>query len=286
MFQSVPVPKGHVLPSAKAKQALDRLARQDTVTWLGHASVLLRIQGSTILTDPFLSETAGPFGLGPRRYAAASLRADALPPLDVILISQGQYDHLDLATLHALPNKQKIDVITPLRFKPLLQDIGFKEVIELDWYEGVQLKEIQYTALPSIHFHRRHLFDGNRRLWASYSIKTPNKHIFFSGDSAYGKVFSQIGARMGPFDMGLVNIGGYAPRRIKRAAHAAPEEAVQIGIDIGANTLIATHWGTIRLSTEPPFEPPERFRAAGVEAGLPEENLWVMKIGETRALPK
>lgn len=280
------VPKGHVIPARQARQNVDRHRGHEAITWLGHASFLFQLQGQTILTDPFLSARAGIAGiLGPRRFAGPGLPVTQLPPIDVILLSHAHYDHLDIQTLQAIPNKERIEVVVPLRVAPLVRACGFKRVYELDWYDRISFAGIEYTALPAIHFSRRSLWDENKTLWASFSIRTPLHHLYFSGDTAYGKVFDEIGARMGPFDLALIGIGAYEPRRIMRPVHAAPEEAVQIGLDIRASTLVAMHWGTIVLSTEPPFLPPERFKNAGIDAGIPEDKLWVLKIGETRALP-
>jgi L-ascorbate metabolism protein UlaG (beta-lactamase superfamily) len=284
--QAVDIPADHVIHPSRAYQTFQQTARQETITWLGHACFLLRLQGKHILTDPFLSDTAGPLpGGGPKRFVPPGLPVDRLPRIDLILLSHGHYDHLDKETLQALPNKQSIDVIVPLGLGNIMRQLGYTRVYELDWFQRIAFYGIEWTALPAVHFSRRGLLDTNKTLWASYSIQTPNQHIFFGGDTAYGKVFHEIGATVGPFDVALIGIGAYAPRRIMRPVHAAPEEAIQIGMDIRAHHIVAMHWGTIRLTTEPPFDPPERFKQAAFEAGIPEERCWVMKIGETRVLP-
>ena len=154
----------------------------------------------------------------------------------------------------------------------------------MDWYDDLVVNELKVTALPVVHWSRRVGFDHNTSLWAGFAFKGPDHHLFFGGDSGYGPVFKETGERYGPFDTALLGIGAYAPREMMKASHATPEEAVQMGQDLKAKTLVGMHWGTVVLTQEPPFEPPERFVAAGKEAGLADEAVWVMKIGESRPL--
>jgi L-ascorbate metabolism protein UlaG (beta-lactamase superfamily) len=118
----------------------------------------------------------------------------------------------------------------------------------------------------------------------SAAIDWPGQRLYFSGDTALGPVFSDIGARYGPFSAALVGIAAYLPQVIMKASHTTPEEAVELGRDIGAERLVAMHWGTVVLTDEPPFEPPERFRRAAAEAGYDAERAWIMRIGESRPL--
>ena len=280
----VTVPADHVVPERRAIAGLKILNGADSLTWLGHASFLIRIAGKVILTDPYLSDYAGPNRLGPKRYVKSGIATQNLPPIDVLLISHNHYDHLDEVTLRHLPNKEHIQVVAPLRLGEFFLHRGFRRVVELDWQEDVSFGDVKITALPVVHWSRRTTRDTNRTLWAGFSIRGPGQHLFFGGDSAYGQVFKQIGERFGPFDTALLGIGGYAPEAIMHASHATPEEAVQIGRDIGARRLVGMHWGTVALTEEPHFEPPVRFMAAGRGHGYEDDDLWVMKIGETRAL--
>lgn len=281
---SVIVPDDHVVPERRAIAGLRVLNGADSLTWLGHASFLIRIAGKTILTDPYLSDYAGPSRLGPKRFVKSGIAVQKLPPVDVLLISHNHYDHLDEVTLRHLPFKDKIQVVTPLRLGEFFLRRGFQRVVELDWEQQFSMDGVTLTALPVVHWSRRKTRDTNRTLWAGFSIRGAGQHLFFGGDSAYGKVFKHIGERFGPFDTALLGIGGYAPEIIMHASHATPEEAVQMGRDIGARRLVGMHWGTVLLTEEPPFEPPLRFLAAGREHGYDDADLWVMKIGETRAL--
>ena len=135
---------------------------------------------------------------------------------------------------------------------------------------------------PCIHFSGRTPFDRNATLWASWAIASRTRKVFFAGDTGYGPVFVEIGRRNGPFDLGLVPIGAYEPSSIMRPVHCDPEEAVSLGRDVGATTLVAMHWGSIVLTDEPAVRACGRFRAAASRAGFPDGRAWIMRIGETR----
>lgn len=280
----VEVPDGHVLSERRAAAALRLAHGADSLTWLGHASFLIRLAGKTVLTDPYLADYAGPNRLSPKRLVRSGIATHNLPPVDVLLISHNHYDHLDEVTLRHLPNKDTIQVVVPLRLGSFFLRRGFQRVVELDWEQSFRLDGLEITALPVVHWSRRNAHDTNRTLWAGFSLRGAGRHLFFGGDSAYGEVFRHIGERHGPFDAAMIGIGGYAPQTIMHASHATPEEAVQIGRDIGARQLVGMHWGTVQLTEEPVFEPPRRFLAAGRALGFADEDLWVMKIGETRLL--
>lgn len=278
------VPAGHVVPHADALAAFTASAGKDTLTWLGHASFLIRVTGKTILTDPFLGEVAGPSGFGPSRYTPPGLALADLPPIDIVLVSHNHYDHLDAATVEALPGKDRVQVIVPLGLGDFFRVRGYAHVHERDWYESVAVDDLEIEVLPAIHFSRRGLFDRNQTLWSSFAIRGGGLKLFHSGDTAYGPVFREIGRRAGPFDIALVAIGAYAPRSIMQAAHVTPEEALGLAEDIGARRAIGMHWGTIELTDEPPFEPPRRFRAAAQARGWVAGRARVMRIGETLCL--
>ncbi len=281
------MPTGHVVSPGEARAQL-AAAGPESLTWLGHASFLLRTAGRTILTDPFLSDRASPFAaLGPRRYVPPGLPLDALPRIDAIVISHNHYDHLDERSLReiSLKGRGATAAVVPSGLGSFFSSRGYKDVRELGWGEGTLLGNSSLTCLPAVHFSGRTPFDRNRSLWASWSIVSPSRRVFFAGDTGYGPAFEEIGRRNGPFDLGLVPIGAYEPASIMRPMHCNPEEAVALGRDVRASTLVAMHWGTIVLTDEPPFEPPGRFRAAANRAGWPDGRAWVMRIGETRETP-
>jgi L-ascorbate metabolism protein UlaG (beta-lactamase superfamily) len=294
------VPKGHVVSPAEVREQLRR-AGPESLTWLGHACFLVRTGGFTILTDPFLSERASPFErFGPKRYVPPGLPIEALPPIDAIVISHNHYDHLDERSVEKISMKGRAApvAIVPSGLGRFFASRRYSDVRELGWGEGTLLRKssslpsassssasssVSLTCLPSIHFSGRTPFDRNRTLWCSWSIVSPALRLFFAGDTGYGPVFGAIGSEHGPFDAALVPIGAYEPASIMAPVHLTPEEAVRVGRDVGARTLVAMHWGTIVLTDEPAFEPPGRFRAAASRAGFPDGRTWVMRIGETRA---
>lgn len=272
-------------------------AGPESLTWLGHASFLIRTSGFTLLTDPFLSDYASPVaGLGPKRYVPPGIAIDELPDIDAIVISHNHYDHLDEGTIRRISLKVRGDgggataAVVPSGLGSFFASRGYSDVRELAWGEGTLLRRssssssVSLSCLPCIHFSGRTPFDRNRTLWCSWSLVSPTLRLFFAGDTGYGSVFRDLGAAHGPFDVALVPIGAYEPASIMRPVHCDPEEAVAVGRDVGARTLVAMHWGTVVLTDEPPFEPPDRFRAAARRAGWPVDRVWVLKIGETRPL--
>ena len=277
----------HVVEPVAARRGFDALNGANGITWLGHAAFLLHLDGVTVLTDPFLSDNASPFPpFGPPRLAGPGMAVGDLPPVDVLLVTHNHYDHLSEDTVAALPGKDHMTVIAPLGLASFFRDRGFTRVDEVDWGDTVDVNGIAVTALPVVHFSARSLFDRNETLWAGYAVRTSGHRLFFSGDTGYGSVFRDVVAAHGPFDFGLLPIGAYEPRALMRAVHVTPEEAVAVARDIGAGTIVAHHWGTIRLTDEPFLEPPGRFMEAGRKAGFTNKDLWVLKIGETRALPR
>jgi N-acyl-phosphatidylethanolamine-hydrolysing phospholipase D len=276
----------HVLSLDEALAGLAAQGGHDSLTWLGHAAFLMRMDGKNVLIDPFLSDYASPIaGVGPRRFTPPGLPVEHLPKIDLLLVSHNHYDHLDARTIEALPNKHRMQVVVPLGLGRFFRQRGFRHVAELDWHHDVAIDRLKITCVPAIHRSARGLTDRNRTLWAGFILESPDSRIYFGGDTGYGPVFAETGRRYGPFDLALIGIGCYAPRAAMHMNHADPEEAVQIARDLGARRVMGMHWGTIIMTEEPPFEPPTRFRAAAEAAGYSEDEAWLLHIGETRALP-
>lgn len=274
-----PIPAGHVAP-----QPPDLAGLQDNeVAWLGHACFAVRMAGKLILTDPYLTRTAGPLGLGPKRFIDSPVGARELPRLDLIAISHNHYDHIDVAALKAYRWHSETMVVCPIGVGPLIRRCGFTEVVELDWWQDCTLDRLTITALPAVHFSGRGLFDRNRTLWCSFALGSETRKVWFGGDTAPGRVFGEIGRRAGPFDLAIVGIGAYEPRSILQASHATPEEAIDIARDLRARAALGMHWGTIMLTPEDPFEAPARFRRAALEQQFGEANAWTLPIGGVRA---
>lgn len=280
------LPPGHVRPAREALAAFEDPARPDAVLWLGHAGFLLRLSGRTVLIDPFLSDYASPLApLGPRRFTPPALAVGSLPPIDLVLLTHNHYDHLDRPTLEAVAERDRPVLVTTLGVGAYLEGLPFRAVHELDWHDRVELLGLEVTAVPAIHFSKRTLFDRNRSLWCGFRLGDGRRVVQTTGDTAFGPVFAELARRYAPPDLLLVPIGAYEPRELMKGAHCTPEEAVAIGTTLGAGRLVAMHWGTIRLTDEPPFEPPERFRAAARAAGLEVASRAIVPaIGETLAL--
>lgn len=234
-------------------------------TWVGQSTFVLRSASATILTDPIYSERAGPARwLGPRRVAPPGVEFDAVPRVDVILLSHDHYDHCDLPTLGRLARRDNPLVVAPLGHRPLLAGAGLRRIVELDWWESHACGPGTAVMLvPALHWSRRRPFGTNRRLWGGFMLRTGGRLVYFAGDSGYqGGLFSEIGRRCGAPDLALIPIGAYEPRWFMGAAHMDPEEAVRVHRDVGARRSIAMHWGTFQLTDEAREEPVRRLEAS------------------------
>ncbi len=255
-----------------------------TVTWVGHATLLVQLEHVTFLTDPIWSNRPSPVPLvGPGRYVEPGLAIADLPSIDFVLISHNHYDHLDLPTLRDLAERNPATVFyVPLGNAQLLRKSGIERVEELDWGQTASYEGTTIHCLPSQHWSKRSLTDDRKALWSSWAVTGTDKRFYFSGDTGYFSGFDEIGRHLGPFDLVAVPIGAYAPRAMMRESHMNPEEAVRAATDLQAVRAVAMHFGTFDLSDEPLEEPPARFTKAAASSTLGEEGAWVMKIGETR----
>lgn len=235
------------------------------VTWLGHATTLIEVDGYRVLTDPVFGERCSPSdSLGPRRLHAPPVELGSLPAVDAIVISHDHYDHLDIDTITALARSQRAPFVVPLGVGAHLRAWGVDErrVVELDWHEQTRIGELTLTSTPARHFSGRFL-TRNTTLWASWVIGGPAHRVYFGGDSGYTAGFGKIGADHGPFDVTLLPIGAY--NKAWPDVHMNPEEAVRAHRDLNgssAGTLLPIHWGTFRLAPHPWDEPVERLLAA------------------------
>jgi N-acyl-phosphatidylethanolamine-hydrolysing phospholipase D len=282
------LPPDHTLPKAQVLEGLKSTDGKNTITWLGHMTALLRIDGKTILTDPWLTSHASPIRpLGPKRYVPPALTVNELPPIDFIVISHSHFDHLDLPTIETIPNRDRITAMVPLGLGRYFRERGYGTVIELDWEKSAASQGIKFTALPVIHWSKRSLFASNDTLWAGWAIEGKSgARVYFGGDAEYGPVYAETAKRHGGFDIALLSVGAFLPRVVMHGAHCVPEDCLKIGHDLRAQTHVAMHWGTVQLGDDLPDQALKRFRAGGKTLGIADKNLWVMKIGETRTLPK
>jgi N-acyl-phosphatidylethanolamine-hydrolysing phospholipase D len=254
-----------------------------SITWIGHATLLVQVGGVNILTDPQWSERASPVSWGgPRRLSPPGVAFENLPRIDVVLISHDHYDHLDLNTVKRLAAAHDPLFLVPLGLKAWFAENGMIRVEELDWWQEREHGGVKFVCVPAQHFAQRTLADANERLWASWAVLGPDRRFYFSGDTGYFAGFKQAGQRLGPFDVAALAIGAYLPPEIMKSVHLTPEEAVQAFIDLDARALLGVHWGTFDLAEEPLDEPPQRMLAEIRRRNIDPSRAWIFKIGETR----
>lgn len=252
-----------------------------TVTWIGHATLLVQLGGVNVLTDPIWSERASPVGFaGPRRLVAPGLRFEDLPHIDAVVISHDHYDHLDVQTVERLVREHQPRFFVPLGLKAWLADQGARDVVELDWWEVAEFRGLTFTATPAQHSSGRGLHDQNLRLWSSWVVAGAGKKLWFAGDTGYTPVLREIGKRLGPFDLAAIPIGGYSAYGERHPNHVNPEEALQLFDEQNARLMVPIHFGTFELNREPFAEPPQRLLRAAVASGL-EERIALLSPGQS-----
>jgi len=264
-------------------KALRENRTEAMVTWVGHSTLLIQLDGVNLLTDPQWSPRASPFSfLGPRRVTPPGLRFEDLPPIHLVLISHDHYDHLDVATVKRLADTHRPLFVVPLGLKAWFADLGITRVEELDWWESRTVNGLTLTLVPAQHFSGRTFWDRNRRLWGGWAVAGRGKRLYFAGDTGYYDGLKEIGRRLGPFDLAAIPIGAYMPPAIMTANHTTPEEALRVLEDVRGRRLVGIHWGTFDLADEPLDEPPKRVMAEAQRLGLDPERIWLLKHGETR----
>ncbi|MCB9787662.1 MAG: MBL fold metallo-hydrolase [Deltaproteobacteria bacterium] len=240
------------------------------VTWLGHSTLLVEIDGQRVLVDPVWGERASPFSwAGPRRFYAPPLPLAELPPLDAVVISHDHYDHLDMPTIEALAPTGVLFVV-PLGVGAHLESWGVApdRIVELDWWGEHRVGELRLVATPARHFSGRSplMLDKDQTLWAGWALLGPRHRVFFSGDSAMFPGFAEIGARLGPFDLTMLESGAY--NALWADVHMGPEQAVAAHRMLRGDVLLPVHWGLFDLSFHGWTEPVERILAAAAPHGI------------------
>jgi len=268
------------LPPVRPADPTALTAPAPSLTWIGHASFVMRLGGLLVATDPIFSERIAVV----RRLVPPGLPLADVPPLDVVTITHNHRDHLDVATLRRIGPAPLY--VVPLGNGGLLRAAGLPRVVELDWWQSTTVAGLEITLVPARHWSMRGAFDRNDMLWGGFVYRSAEGTAYHSGDTASFDGFKEIGARLGPIDWAMLPIGAYEPRWFMEPQHMNPEEAGQAFLDLDARTLGGMHWGTFQLTDEPVGEPAERIRTFFEERALPPDRLWVLDIGENRRLAR
>jgi N-acyl-phosphatidylethanolamine-hydrolysing phospholipase D len=269
-------------------------------TWIGHSSLLLQLGALNVLVDPVWAERASPLPFaGPRRWVQPGVALDALPPLDLVLLTHNHYDHFDVATLRALAARHPDAAWhVPLGLASTVAALGARHIVEQDWWEerasggasgsGASRQEAHVGCTPAQHFSARGLHDRNRTLWCGWTVRSGDRRVYFAGDSGWFPEFGTIARTFGPFDLAAIPVGAYEPRWFMRPVHMNPDEAVRAYAEVVAAqpghpcAMLPIHWGTFKLTDEPMDEPPRRTRELWASLGLDARQLWLLRHGETR----
>jgi len=285
------VPKEHVIDKDKVLSDLRKYQEDDYVAWIGHATFLIKLGNTTIITDPVFSKNAGPLIFGPKRFTEPALELNEIPKTDIFLLTHNHYDHQDMTTIRRFPFKN-VKVLLPLKLGKYFSRNGYKDVNEMDWYEEIEInKNLKITFLPAVHWSKRSLTDTNKTLWGNFLIEYNGKKLLFGCDTGIGNIYKDIGNKYGPIDLTFINIGAYnfypiMPYKDKSIYHTNPEEALEVAKNLKSKKVIGMHWGTFVLSLEPIMEPPVRFKANAEKYGFKKEDAIVYRIGEFGSLKK
>ncbi|MDO5520865.1 MAG: MBL fold metallo-hydrolase [bacterium] len=275
--KSAIVPTSEVpVRAPKIEQSLDQAAV--TVTWFGHSSILLQINGRNILMDPVFSKFASPVSFaGPKRFSEPPITVEALPKIDLVLLSHDHYDHLDYKTIRAIDHKVGAYLV-PLGVEKHLErwKISKKKVKNLAWWEETSIYGLTIACTPTRHFSGRGLTDHFKSLWCSWVIKADSYQVFASGDGGYGTQFKEIRERYGTFDLALMECGQYD--KAWPSVHMTPEQTYQAAEELEADVILPIHWCAYKLAKHPWDDPVERLLLA---AGENETNIVTPRIGQT-----
>lgn len=265
------------IPLKKLNRVELEKGTEDALYRLGHSTVLMRLNGQFVLTDPVFSDRASPVQwAGPKRFHSTPISIEELPNINVVIISHDHYDHLDKNAIKKL--SAKVDhFVTPTKVGQHLLDWGVDsaKITELSWWESVQIEDLTLTATPAQHFSGRGIFDRDSTLWASWVIKTEQSNLFFSGDGGYFGGFKEIGDRFGPFDITMIENGAYNENW--SAIHMMPEQSIQAHLDLKGKAMLPIHNSTFDLALHDWFEPLERTHGL---AQAKEVHLLTPIIGE------
>jgi L-ascorbate metabolism protein UlaG (beta-lactamase superfamily) len=256
-------------------------SKEPVITWLGHATFLIQIDGINIITDPIFYDMSRVI----KRLLPCPINPKDLPPIHVILLSHNHADHTDEKSLNNLRHHNPI-ILVPQGDKQWFERRNVANVHELTWGDTRTVGQTTLTFLPASHWSGRHLFNINRSLWGSWLVRNDNSSIYFAGDSAYSGHFATIGRTHGPIDIALMGIAPHTPRELMFDAHMSPHEAVQAFIDLDATQFIPMHWGTIMFGLDTFDYPIQQLHAYWHErrGELQDKQLHTVKCGQTLPL--
>lgn len=281
-------PKADLSPVPPDLERLRSGAPRGRVTWIGHSTLLVQMAGLNILTDPHFSAYAAPVpGLGPRRWQPPGLGLDELPGVDMVLISHNHYDHLDLPSVRALAarNPDALFAVPRGLEKWFATRMPHAQVRSMDWDERLPADSgtgLEVCFVSVQHWSKRGLWDTDRSLWGGFALLSAGMRFFFAGDLGYSAACRDIGRLYGPFDLAAIPIGAYEPRWFMHNQHINPEEAVQVHRDIRSRRSLGIHWGTFHgITDEPLDQPPVDLAEARERAGLPPEEFFVLRHGQS-----
>ncbi len=248
------------------------------LTWLGHASWLVQLDGVSLLIDPALRPV---IGFTVKRNVEPGLAIAQLPKIDASLVTHNHYDHLDLPTLVPIGAPVIAGLANARHFS------GTKlAVTELDWWESAPVGPVRVSYVPSQHWSRRGLADTNVSLWGGFVVEGSTARLYHSGDTAYFSGFAEIGRRFPGLDAAMLPIGAYDTPWFMERQHMNPEQAVRAFVDLGAKRFFAMHWGTFKLTDEPLLEPPERLEKEWADKRLEPARMGLLKVGQTVSLDR
>lgn len=256
-----------------------------TITWIGHSTFLIQINGINILTDPIFNNLP----LFPR-LLPPGIKLQSLPKIDFVLISHNHRDHMDAHTLKYLRDNHKSKYLVPLGDKAWFDGKGFENVHELYWWDHIKFakvrydKDIEFVFLPAAHWSQRGLFDYNKSLWGSWMIKINNRNIYFGGDSSYSSHYQSIAYEFSNIDIALMPIGPCEPSQWMRYSHMNSEEAGQAFLDLRAKKFIPMHWGTYFFGIDGINLPIDRLVEWWKAKNLHPNDLHLLKVGQRKTI--
>ncbi len=248
---------------------------EPSVTWIGHSTFLIQLDGLNIITDPVWARRMA----FQKRLAPPGIELPDMPAVDIVLVSHSHYDHLHMSSLRRLRGDKKLLVPAGLKSKLFLR--GFRDTTELHWWENAVIRNVNFTFVPAQHWTRRNPWDKNLSHWGGWVMELENgPTIYFAGDSGYFRGFEEIGRRF-DIDVALLPIGAYDPEWFMAAQHVSPEEALQAFLDLKAKYFVPMHYGAFKLADDTPKEALERLETARSRLQIPEERLFLLRHGET-----